>query len=311
MSVVKQTQKCIDRLPNVRGRYVEGQSLSDITWFRAGGAAEVLFTPVDANDLKEFLINRPNDLPLTILGAGSNTLVRDGGVAGVTIRLGKGFSEIDIDEDGVVTAGAAARDITVARQCRDACRSGLEFLSGIPGTIGGALAMNAGAYGGETRDRLIDARAFTLNGEEVSLTAEEMGMRYRTNPKAGQLIFISARFTTIGAEKTIIEERMIDISDSRETSQPIRSRTGGSTFKNPGGASPEGPKAWKLIDAAGCRGLEIGSAQVSEQHCNFLINHGGARAADIELLGETVRQRVLDTSGIELHWEIKRIGVPL
>ncbi len=311
MSIVKKTQKCIDRLPSVRGRYVESQSLSDITWFRAGGAAEVLFTPADANDLKEFLVNRPNDLPLTILGAGSNTLVRDGGVAGVTIRLGKGFSEIDIDEDGVVTAGAAARDLTVARQCRDACRSGLEFLSGIPGTIGGALAMNAGAYGGETRDRLIDARAFTLNGQEVCLTAEDMGMRYRTNPKAGQLIFISARFTTIGAEKNIIEERMIDISDSRETSQPIRSRTGGSTFKNPGGASPEGPKAWKLIDAAGCRGLEVGSAQVSEQHCNFLINHGGARAADIELLGETVRQRVLDTSGIELHWEIKRIGVPL
>lgn len=311
MSVLKQASGNLSHLPSVRGRYIEDQSLADITWFRTGGAAEVVFVPADEDDLSAFLKTRPQDVGLTILGAGSNTLIRDGGVRGVTIRLGKGFSNIGIGDGGEVTAGAAALDVAVARRCGEASRTGLEFLSGIPGTIGGALAMNAGAYGGETRDKLIYATAMTYDGETLRFTAEDMEMSYRSNPKALGLIFISACFMTSDGERSEIEARMQEITASRESSQPIRSRTGGSTFKNPGGTSLDGPKAWKLIDAAACRGLRVGQAQVSEQHCNFLINHGDASAADIETLGETVRQRVRDTSGIELQWEIKRVGVPL
>ncbi len=300
----------LDSLPIIRGRYVVEQALADITWFRVGGPADILFMPADRDDLRSFLIHRPKELAITIVGAGSNLLVRDGGIRGVTIRLGRSFGDISVADDGTVTAGAAALDVTVARAAAQNGRAGLSFLSGIPGTIGGALAMNAGAYGGEVRDRLICAHALTYAGEEVQLTADEMGLSYRHNPMATQLIFTSAQFSTEAGDHDTIKREMDEISQRRTDSQPIRSRTGGSTFKNPAGTDPDGPKAWKLIDAAGCRGLSDGDAQVSPQHCNFLINHGAARAADLEQLGETVRQRVLKTSGIELDWEIKRLGEP-
>ena len=297
-------------LPQVRGRYLFDQALSDLTWFRVGGTAEVIFVPADADDLMHFLQARPSDVPLTILGAGSNTLVRDGGVPGVTIRLGKAFASISLRENDAVYAGAAALDVAVARYCAEQSRAGLAFFRGIPGTIGGALAMNAGAYGFETCDRLIYAEAVTIEGQLLRLTADDLGMSYRQNRRASDLIFIGALFATEAGDRAIIEQHMAEISAQRETSQPIKSRTGGSTFKNPGGANPEGPKAWKLIDAAGCRGLRRGNAEVSQQHCNFLINHGGASAADIEALGEAVRAAVKESSGIDLSWEIKRVGVP-
>lgn len=297
-------------LPHVRGRYMFDQALSDLTWFRVGGAAEAIFVPADADDLIDFLQERDPDLPLTVLGAGSNTLVRDGGVPGVTIRLGKAFAAIELRDDGSVYAGAAALDVAVARYCAERARAGLAFFRGIPGTVGGALAMNAGAYGFETCDRLIYAEAVTFDGQHLRLTADELGMSYRHNSRAAELIFIGALFSTEAGDRATIEQHMAEISAQRETSQPIKSRTGGSTFKNPGGANPEGPKAWKLIDAAGCRGLRQGDAEVSTQHCNFLINHGGASAADIEALGEAVQAAVKATSGVELAWEIKRVGVP-
>ena len=298
-------------LPNCRGRYVSGQALAEITWFRVGGPAEILFMPADPEDLQFFLAHRPTEVPLTILGAGSNVLVRDGGIPGVTVRLGKGFNDIRVADDGTVTAGAGALDVAVARKAAQMGRDGLSFFSGIPGTIGGALAMNAGAYGGETRDRLIAATAFTLAGEERILSAADMGLSYRSNPMAPELVFVSATFATDAGDPDTIQKAMQDIAEQRGASQPIRSRTGGSTFKNPAGTCPDGPKAWKLIDAAGCRGLAQGEAQVSPQHCNFLINHGQASAADLESLGEAVRARVLENSGVALDWEIKRLGVAL
>lgn len=297
-------------LPDVRGRYIFGQSLSDLTWFRVGGAAEVMFMPADQEDLVTFLKLRDKKIPLTILGAGSNTLVRDGGVPGVTIRLGKGFATITLREDGTVYAGAAALDVAVARYCGAQGRAGLSFFRGIPGTIGGALAMNAGAYGHETRDRLEFAEAVDLNGQVLQLTPDALGMSYRHNRRAAEFIFTGAVFRTEPGDRADIEQHMAEISERRETSQPIKSRTGGSTFKNPGGVDPEGPKAWKLIDAAGCRGLRQGDAEVSTQHCNFLINRGGASAADIEALGEAVRAAVQEKCGVDLSWEIKRVGVP-
>lgn len=292
----------IERLPPVRGRLTEAADLSAITWFRVGGPAEVLFRPADRDDLLAFLAAKPADVPITVIGVGSNLLVRDGGVPGVVIRLARGFADIQV-EDEVVDAGAAALDINVARVAADAGVSGLEFLSGIPGTVGGAVRMNAGAYGCETKDRLLWAEVTTAQGHTRFMTVEDLGLAYRKSNLAADDIVLRARFKGGRGEPSAILARMNEIQSQRQATQPIRSRTGGSTFAN-----PPGHKAWQLIDQAGCRGLVIGDAQVSEQHCNFLINRGAATAADVEALGEEVRRRVLASSGIELRWEIKIIG---
>lgn len=297
----------IDKLPDVRGKYIPGARLDTLTWFRVGGPADVLFTPEDFVDLVDFLRGCPTEIPVRVVGVGSNLLVRDGGLEGVTIRLAKGFNSIAIEGD-VVEAGAAALDITVARRAQKAGLTGLEFYRGIPGAIGGALRMNAGSYGTETKDVLIECTALDRTGHTRTLKVEDMGYSYRHADVPEDFIFTSARFQTREDNPEAIQARMDAITDSREGSQPVKSRTGGSTFKNPDPASSGGKSAWQLIDAAGCRGLRIGGAQVSEQHCNFLINQGEASAADLENLGDEVRARVLENSGIDLHWEIKRIG---
>ncbi|HXW25872.1 MAG TPA: UDP-N-acetylmuramate dehydrogenase [Xanthobacteraceae bacterium] len=291
------------RLPQLRGRLIANQPLADLTWFRVGGPAQVLFMPEDEADLAYALGRLPPDLPATVVGLGSNLIVRDGGVPGVVIRLGRGFGDIAI-EGTRVRAGAAVPDVRVARAAQEAGIAGLAFLRGIPGAIGGALRMNGGAYGRETKDVLIEARAVDRAGTVRTLANADMGYSYRHCGVAEDVVFTQALFAgTPGDPKTIAVE-MDAITEAREATQPVKSRTGGSTFKNPPGA-----KAWQLIDAAGCRGLAIGDAQVSELHCNFLINRGSASAADIETLGETVRTRVKQTAGVDLEWEIKRIGV--
>ncbi len=298
----------IDRLPAVRGSLKPDAPLAPLTWFRVGGPADVLFMPADADDLAAFLKDCPADVPVTVVGVGSNLLVRDGGIEGVVIRLGSGFTKIEREGETHLRAGCAVPDIALAKAALDAGLTGLEFYRGIPGALGGALRMNAGAYGRETKDVLIEAEGVTRQGEKVTLTNADFGYSYRHSEAPADVIFTSALFEAALGDKAEIEARMNEITSSREDSQPIRSRTGGSTFKNPGGTNPDGPKAWKLIDAAGCRGLVRGDAQVSEQHCNFLINRGQATAADLEGLGEEVRARVKETSGITLDWEIKRIG---
>ncbi|MGC6471975.1 MAG: UDP-N-acetylmuramate dehydrogenase [Parvibaculales bacterium] len=301
----------LEMMPDLRGKLRENVPLSDITWFRVGGMAQFMFTPADADDLTYFLRSCPDDLEVTVLGAGSNVLIRDGGVGGVVVKLGRPFAEISVDDRRCLTAGAAALDVAVARKAAEHSLTGLEFYAGIPGSIGGALKMNAGAYGGETADCFLSALALQRNGNRVELTARDMDFAYRHNGAPAGLIFLSATYQLQPGDQEAIQQKMQDITASREDTQPIRSRTGGSTFRNPGGPDPDGPKAWRLIDAAGCRGLREGDAQVSEQHCNFLINHGAASAADLETLGETVRRRVLEQAGIELHWEIKRLGQAL
>ncbi len=293
----------IDRLPPVRGILTPDAPIARVTWFRAGGPAEMLFEPADRDDLASFLGALPDAIPVTVIGVGSNLLVRDGGIPGVTIRLGRAFSAIDIDND-VVRAEAAAVDVTVARTARDAGLGGLEFLSGIPGTIGGAVRMNAGAYGREIKDVLIDACAVDRRGNILNMPLSAFGYGYRSSTAPEDCIFVSARLQAVRDDRDAIVARMAEIAATREDSQPIRTRTGGSTFKNPPGA-----KAWQLIDAAGCRGLTRGGAQVSNQHCNFLINTGTATASDLEGLGEEVRRRVLEKTGVSLEWEIRRIGV--
>ncbi len=290
-------------LPQLRGRLLTNQRLGDLTWFRVGGPAQALFMPEDDDDLAYFMRNRPRDFPLTVMGAGSNLIVRDGGVAGVVIRLGRGFNEIAIDDDKRVTAGTAALDVMVARAAQKSSIAGLAFFSGIPGTVGGALCMNGGAYGGETKDILIEAHAVDAEGKKRIISNSEMGFSYRHCGVPEDVIFTQAVFQGRDGNADDIATEMAAIKEKREASQP-RNRTGGSTFKNPPGQS-----AWKLIDEAGCRGLRIGGAQVSELHSNFLINLGNATAADIETLGETVRERVKAHSGVTLEWEIKRIGV--
>lgn len=294
--------RLLDRLPTVRGRYSEHVPLSNVTWFRVGGPAEVVYRPADRDDLQHFLAERPRDVPVRVIGVGSNILVRDGGVDGVVLRLGRGFAGIEVDGYSV-RAGASALDVNVALTCRDAGITGMEFLRGVPGTIGGALRMNAGAYGREMRDVVESAEALDMDGTLHVMTPQELGFAYRRCAVPDDWIFTSANLRGSKGDPREIASRMADISEARETSQPIRTRTGGSTFKNPPGAS-----AWKLIDKAGCRGLRIGGAMVSEQHCNFLVNTGSATAADIEALGEEVRRRVATDSGVELEWEIKRIG---
>lgn len=302
MMAATRTRPVVDRLPSVRGRYTEGALLSKITWFQVGGPADVIYKPADLDDLQTFLAGKPDDIPAYTLGVGSNVLIRDGGFPGVVIRLGGAFATIEIEDDRVI-AGAAALDLNVAKAAAKAGRSGLEFYSGIPGTIGGALRMNAGAYGSDTRDVLVSATSVTGNGELVHHTPETMDMRYRHCGVPTDHVFVGAAFRTTQDNREDIDNRMQEIREARTDSQPIRSRTGGSTFKN-----PEGMKAWQLIDAVGCRGLTRGGAQVSDQHCNFLINTGTATAADLEGLGEEVRTRVKDRLNVSLEWEIRRIG---
>jgi UDP-N-acetylmuramate dehydrogenase len=294
----------IERLPEVRGRYRENADLSGVTWFRVGGRAEVSFRPADRDDLLAFLAGKPDDVPVTVIGVASNLLVRDGGVPGVTVRLGRGFAEIRAEAETLI-AGAAALDLNVAKAAQMYGLAGLEFLSGVPGTIGGALRMNAGAYGREIKDVLIIAEAADAQGRVHVLTPVDLRFDYRHSALPADWIVLSATLQGERDDPGAIARRMTEIQASRETSQPIRTRTGGSTFKN-----PPGQKAWQLIDRAGCRGLKVGGAQVSEQHCNFLINTGTATAADLENLGEEVRRRVKENSGVELEWEIRRIGVP-
>lgn len=296
--------RLIDRLPSVRGRYTEAMALDRITWFGVGGPAEVGFRPLDVEDLCAFLRGKPADVPVTVIGVGSNLLVRDGGIPGVVIRLGRGFTVVTVGET-TVEAGAAALDSNVALACRNAGVAGLEFLSGVPGTIGGALRMNAGAYGREMKDVVLHADAVDPQGNRHRLSPGELGFTYRHSAIAEDWIFVGCTMQGTADEPLAIARRMADISQSREDTQPIRTRTGGSTFTN-----PPGRKAWELIDAAGCRGLAVGGAMVSEKHCNFLINTGKATAADIETLGEEVRTRVFAHSGIRLEWEIRRIGLP-
>jgi UDP-N-acetylmuramate dehydrogenase len=290
------------KLPAVRGEYRFHFPLAKSTWFQVGGNADVLFKPADEEDLQAFLKAKPAEIPLLVLGVCSNMIIRDGGFKGVVIKLGRAFAQIEVEGD-YITAGASALDLNVARFAAENELEGLEFLSGIPGTIGGALAMNGGAYGAEVKDVLFSARAVNSNGELEILAPEDFKFEYRKHNLKKNYIFTSATFKCKKGEHTEILKRMEEISTKREESQPIRAKTGGSTFKN-----PEGHKAWQLIDEAGCRGLQIGGAQVSEKHCNFLINTGNATAADIENLGEEVRRRVLEKSGVTLEWEIKRIG---
>jgi UDP-N-acetylmuramate dehydrogenase len=281
------------------------QSLAELTWFRVGGPAQVLFMPEDEEDLAYLFAHLPAEIPATVIGLGSNLIVRDGGVPGVVIRLGRGFNEVKVEEGTRVRAGTAVPDVKVARAAQEAGISGLAFLRGIPGAVGGALRMNGGAYGGETKDALVEARAVDRQGKMHVLRNGDLGFSYRHCGAPDDFVFTQALFEGRAGDPEAIAAEMNKITESRETTQPIKSRTGGSTFKN-----PPGQKAWQLIDAAGCRGLTMGAAQVSELHCNFLINLGGATAADIEGLGEEVRRRVNEHSGVTLEWEIKRIGVP-
>ena len=294
----------LKRLPPVRGRLEPNASLAELTWFRAGGPAEVLFSPADEADLADFLKGTPKDVPVYVIGVGSNLLVRDGGVPGVVIRLGRGFADVTEETGHRVRAGAAALDVRVARFALEKSIDALTFLRGIPGTIGGALRMNAGAYGGETKDILIEARAVDRSGNIHVLSNADMKYSYRHCGAPEDLVFTQALFQGRAGDQAEISAAMDKITESREATQPIKSRTGGSTFKN-----PPGNKSWQLIDKAGMRGFAVGPAKVSELHCNFLINEGGATAAQIEELGETVRARVKATSGIVLDWEIKRIGL--
>jgi UDP-N-acetylmuramate dehydrogenase len=294
------------KLPNLRGRLLANEPLSPLTWFRVGGPAQVLFMPEDESDLAYALANLPREIPVTVIGLGSNLIVRDGGVPGVVIRLGRGFNEIKVEKDNRVRAGTAAPDLRVAKAAQEAGIAGLAFLRGIPGAIGGALRMNGGAYGRETKDILIEARGVDRAGNIHTYTNAEMGFTYRHCGVPDDVIFTEALFAGTPGDPAIIAAEMDKITEAREATQPVKSRTGGSTFKN-----PPGHKAWQLIDAAGCRGLVVGDTQVSELHCNFLINRGNASAADIENLGEEVRRRVREQNGIELEWEIKRIGTIL
>jgi len=288
----------------LRGRVARDAPLGAATWFRVGGAADVLVRPADADDLVALLRDLPAETPITVIGAASNMIIRDGGIGGVTIRLARGFGEVVVEADGIV-AGAAALDVTVAETAAAQALGGLEFLVGIPGTIGGAVAMNAGAYGAEIKDVLDWAEVATATGVR-RLSAADLHFAYRRAVLPPRGIVVRARLRAIAGDAAAIATRLTDIRAAREATQPVRARTGGSTFKNPPGAK----KAWQLIDEAGCRGLRLGAAQVSEKHCNFLINTGGATAAEIEALGEQVRARVRAASGIDLEWEIRRIGRP-
>jgi UDP-N-acetylmuramate dehydrogenase len=291
-------------MPELRGRVLANQSLAELTWFRVGGPGQLLFMPDDETDLSYFLGHLPADVPVTVIGLGSNLIVRDGGVPGAVVRLGRGFNEIAVD-DTCIRAGAAVPDVKVARAAQEAGVAGLSFMRGIPGAVGGALRMNGGAYGRETKDALVEARAVDRRGRIHILGNADLHYSYRHCGAPEDYIFTAATFAGESGDPRAIAAEMEEITASREQTQPVKSRTGGSTFKN-----PPGGKAWQLIDGAGCRGLKRGDAQVSEMHCNFLINLGSATAADIEALGEAVRRKVEEQSGVTLEWEIKRIGLP-
>ena len=288
----------------LRGRAQPNAPLAPVTWFRVGGPAELLVRPADVDDLAAYLRELPLDVPVQVIGACSNLIIRDGGIPGVTIKLARGFSGIVAEPDGVI-AGAAALDVTVAETAAAAGLTGLEFLSGIPGTIGGAVAMNGGAYGGDIASVLDWAEVVTREGYVRRMSAADLALAYRHSRIPPGAVVVRARLRAAPGAPEMVATRMAEIRAVREASQPIRTRTGGSTFRN-----PDGMKAWELIDAAGCRGLTRGGAQVSEKHCNFLINTGGATATDIEELGEQVRQRVKAATGVVLEWEIRRLGTP-
>ena len=291
-------------IPDVGGEAVQGGALADFIWFRTGGPAEWLVKPKDAADLASFLRDLDPSIPVLPVGVGSNLIVRDGGVPGVVIRLGKAFAKIDHVNETTLHCGGGASGILVSSTARDAGIAGLEFLRGIPGTVGGFVRMNGGAYGREVADVLVEATLVLRDGSVETWPAERFGYTYRHSDVPAGAVVVEALFEGAPGDPAAIGAEMDRIAEEREASQPLRSRTGGSTFKNPPGA-----KAWKLIDEAGCRGLTIGDAQVSEKHCNFLLNLGKARAADIEALGEEVRRRVREVSGVELEWEIQRVGV--
>ncbi|MGE4351348.1 MAG: UDP-N-acetylmuramate dehydrogenase [Bdellovibrionales bacterium] len=295
-------EKLLERLPDVRGKIIPNAPLKEQTWFRVGGPAEVLFRPEDTQDLAVFLNRCPDDIPITVVGTASNLLIRDGGIEGVVVKLGPSFSTISVEIDKII-AGAAALDLNIARAARDAELTGFEFLCGIPGSLGGALRMNAGAHGTELKDIVTMIVALDRHGNKHMVTAEEMKFTYRNSAAPLHWIFIEASLRGQFGDKEKIAARMKEIQEIRGETQPIREKTGGSTFTN-----PEGQRAWELIDKAGCRGLRLGGAMMSEMHCNFMINTGDATAADLENLGEEVRRRVKETSGVELHWEIKRLG---
>lgn len=297
-----------DRLPPVRGKLEASVTLAPFTWFRVGGPAEVLFQPADEDDLADFLRACPADIPILAVGVGSNLIVRDGGVPGVVIRLSpRGFGHISTD-GLTVTAGAACLDASVAKKAAEAGIAGLEFYRGVPGTIGGALRMNAGCYESETKDVLVSCVAYDRAGQRHEISCADMGFTYRHTTAPADLIFVSATFQGTADDPAAILARMDAITQKREQSQPIRDKTGGSTFKNPDPVQSGGRKSWQVIDAAGLRGYQIGGAQMSEKHCNFMINTGTATAKDLEALGEHVIQQVKATQGVDLHWEIKRIG---
>jgi UDP-N-acetylmuramate dehydrogenase len=305
MSAAMAAHHLLDRVPPLAGRVQAGVALAPTTWFRVGGPAEVLVKPADAADLARFMAALPQDIPVTILGAASNVIIRDGGIAGVVVRLARGFNEIIVEPTGIV-AGAACLDATVAEHAAAAGLAGLEFLSGIPGSIGGAVAMNAGAYGGDVASSLDWAEVVTRSGDLVRLPAAALAFAYRHADLPPGAVVVRARFHAQADDPAGIAARMAAIRRSREETQPVRARTGGSTFRN-----PPGHKAWALIDAAGARGLVRGGAEVSGKHCNFLLNAGTATAAELEGLGEEVRRRVQATSGVVLEWEIKRMGTAL
>ncbi|MEO1693776.1 MAG: UDP-N-acetylmuramate dehydrogenase [Pseudomonadota bacterium] len=292
-------------LPNLRGRLMANARLGDITWFRVGGPAQVVFSPADEEDLAAFLAVFGRTMPIQVIGLGSNLLVRDGGIAGCVIRLGRGFATTSVTDDGALTVGAALPDAKAAQAAADAEIEGLGFYRGIPGAIGGALRMNAGAHGRETKDALVSARAVAPDGTIHELTNADMCFTYRHCGVPSEWIFTSATFAGPRGDRAAILAEMEEVARYREEHQPVKERTGGSTFKNPPGQS-----AWKLVDAAGCRGLRVGGAHISEKHCNFMINDQDATARDLETLGETVRRRVRETTGVSLEWEIKRLGQP-
>lgn len=298
------TAELLHVAPELRGRLLPNAALSELTWLRVGGPAQALFTPADEEDLSYFLSCCPSEIPVTVIGVGSNLLARDGGVPGVVVRLGRGFNDISPDNGCKISAGAAVPDVRLAQAAATAGIGGLAFYRGIPGTVGGALRMNAGAHGSETRAVVSEVRAVDRHGRIHVFDNNGMGFTYRNCAVPSDYIFTRAVFQGRPADPASIEAEMKDVADYREAHQPIKSKTGGSTFKNPPGHS-----AWKLIDAAGCRGLRVGGVHMSEMHCNFLINDGSATAAEVEKLGELVRERVRAHSGIELEWEIKRIGI--
>ncbi len=297
-----------DHMPTVRGRLRADVDLAPLAWFRVGGLADILFQPADAQDLADLLAVLPGDVSVTVIGAGSNLLIRDGGIRGVVVQLGAGFSDIQIDDDGVIHAGAAVMDVKLASAARDAGLMGLEFLRGIPGTMGGAARMNAGAFGGEISDIFVSAQGVDRQGRLLAFSSAQAGLGYRKSAFPPDVILTRVSVRGRPGDRTAISARMAEIASERSANQPVGARTGGSTFANPLDPKAAGRKAWELIDAAGCRGLRIGDAMVSEKHCNFLINCGAATAGDLERLGEQVRARVLEVTGVELHWEIQRLG---